>query len=353
VTVRDAVIETAPDDAMRAVAGVPLVLRTVLVLQRAGIERVRLVGPVVAPTDSRVRIAVERSASAPAGPHLVVGPASVVDQTLVRAAVEAGRVRWEHDGAWIEVRDGAQHARAEPPRAGSLLSATAPEAQIERTLLRGLENARDGYLDRLIHRRLSRPTTRFLLRTSLTPNHVTVLGVLVGIAGGVLVGAPSAAGVLAGIAALVASGVLDCSDGEIARIKFTESRLGHLLDVTGDTLVHVALLAGIARQLARVGTWPGTATLLLLGVGVATAFAAITWSEQTEGRRHRVPGAWENRVLDGLLSPLTTRDWYVFPIAFALAGRLDLLVPAAAWGAQLFWVTVAVLVWRVSRKVPA
>jgi phosphatidylglycerophosphate synthase len=379
VTVRDALVETSADDATRDVAGVPLVLRTVLVLQRAGIERVRVAGPAPVPDDARVHISVDRSAAQFDGPHVVVGPGAVVDQALVGAAAAAGVVRWEHDGAWIEVRDvgtGAPvappaaappHAarphteppRIPPPRAptsppiGVLLPAAAPRAHVERALLRALENARDGYLDRLIHRRLSRPTTRLLLRTPLTPNHVTVVGVLIGIAGGVLIGSPSAVGVLAGIAALLVSGVLDCTDGEIARIKLTESRLGHLLDVTGDTLVHVALLAGIARQLARVGSWPGTATFALLALGVAGAFATITWSEQTEGRRHRVPDAWENRVLDGILSPLTTRDWYVFPIAFAVAGRLDLLVSAAAWGAQVFWVTVAVLVWRVSRNVPA
>jgi phosphatidylglycerophosphate synthase len=353
VTVRDAVIETSADDATRTVAGVPLVLRTVLVLQRAGIERVRVAGPAAVVADPRIRIPVERGGGETAAPHLVVGPGTVVDQRLVEAATQAGVARWERDGAWIEVRDGSRRAPAEPPPTSTLLPATAPRAVIERTLLLALENARDGYLDRVIHRRLSRPTTRLLLRTPLTPNHVTVIGVLIGIVGGLLVGSPSVAGVLAGIGALLFSGVLDCSDGEIARIKFTESRLGHLLDVTGDTLVHVALLGGIARQLACIGTWPGAATLGLLGLGVAGAFAAITWSEQTEERRHRVRDAWENRVLDGILSPMTTRDWYVFPIAFAVAGRLDLLVSAAAWGAQVFWVTVAALVWRVSRKVPA
>lgn len=146
------------------------------------------------------------------------------------------------------------------------------------------------------------------------------------------------------------SGVLDCCDGEIARIKFSESKIGHVLDITGDTLVHGALIAGIATQLARVGAWPGTTTLVVLGLGIAGAFAAITWSEQTETRRHRVAGAWENRVLEGVLSPLTTRDWYVFPILFALAGRLDVLVPAAAWGAHAFWPAVVVLVWRVLRR---
>ena len=89
--------------------------------------------------------------------------------------------------------------------------------------------------------------------------------------------------------------------------------------------------------------------LALLGLGILGAFAVITWSEESEVRRHRVE-AWENHVLDGVLSPLTTRDWYVFVVAFALAGRLDLLVPAAAAGAHVFWVTVLVLLRRVLRR---
>jgi phosphatidylglycerophosphate synthase len=261
-----------------------------------------------------------------------------------------GPVRWERDGVFVARATGGAAPRPERPPAGVLLPASAPRATIETALLHGLENARDGYLDRVLHRRLSRPTTRLLLPTPLTPNHVTCLGVLVGVAGGLLLGSPTAAGVLAGVTALVVSGVLDCVDGEIARIKFTESKVGHALDVTGDTIVHAALLAGIARHIGRVGAWPDASVLWLLATGVLGAFGAITWSEQTEARRHRVADAWENRVLDGVLSPLTTRDWYLFPVAFALAGRLDLLVPAAAVGAQAFWIAVVVLVARVLRR---
>jgi hypothetical protein len=70
-----------------------------------------------------------------------------------------------------------------------------------------------------------------------------------------------------------------------------------------------------------------------------------------EARRREV-ATWENGVLDGVLSPLTTRDWYVFPVLFALAGRLDLLVPAAAVGANVFWPTVLVMVRRVLSRAP-
>jgi len=348
--VRDAVIHVAPGDDAPRVAGVPLCVRAILVLQRAGITRVRIAGGDV-PVDPRIRTTVVRDDAGWPVPHLAVGGGAVFDVAIAQAlATSSEAVRYEVDGAFVELVTGAAPRRDLHPAHGVLVAASAPRGVVEQALLRGLENPRDGYLDRLIHRHLSRPVTRLILPTSLTPNHVTILGVLIGIVGGLLLGAPTSWGVWAGVAALVISGVLDCCDGEVARIKLSESKMGHVLDITGDTLVHVSLLTGVAMQLGRLGVWPGTPTLWLLGVGVLASFGAITWSEQTEVRRHRVADAWENRVLEGVLSPLTTRDWYVFPIAFALAGRLDELVPAAAWGAQGFWVAVVVLVIRVLRR---
>jgi len=209
-------------------------------------------------------------------------------------------------------------------------------------------NPRDGHLDRLISRRLSPVVTRLLLPTPVTPNVVTVFGTAVGVAGGLLIGSPGTAGIVAGVLCLLASGVLDCSDGELARLRGESSRLGHVLDVAGDTLVAVALLAGIVLRLTASGQFPGWPALLALSLGVAGGFTVIKVSEATEARRHRV-ACWENRVLDGILGPLTTRDWYVFPVAFALAGRLAWLVPAAAAGAHVFWLVALVLLLRVLR----
>lgn len=209
-------------------------------------------------------------------------------------------------------------------------------------------NPRDGYFDRLVSRRLSPAVTRLLLPTMITPNAVTVTSTVIGVAGGLLVGSEGTAGIVAGIVGLLASGVLDCCDGELARFRGTSSRLGHALDVVGDTLVAVALLAGIALHLAHAGTFPGWPALVALLLGVVGAFAVITWSEATAARRHQI-ACWENGVLDGVLGPLTTRDWYVFPVALALAGRLGWLVPAAAAGAHVFWLVTLVLLLRVLR----
>lgn len=209
-------------------------------------------------------------------------------------------------------------------------------------------NPRDGYVDRLVYRPAAQPVTRLLLRTAIPPNLVTVASSTLGIAGGLLVGVGSRVALLGGVACLVASGVLDCSDGELARLRRVESRLGHALDVAGDTMVHLALVAGIAWHLAGEGALPAWPSHLLLGLGIAGSLAAVTWSEATETRRRRAP-RWENDVLDRVMGPLSTRDWYVFPASFALAGRLDLLLPAAAVGANVFWLVMLALLVRVLR----
>lgn len=355
--IREAVVEAGPGDVEHRVAGVPLVLRTILSLQKAGIERCTLVGATAVPDDRRIRCAVSLAPrvepTADDALRLLVGAGTVIDATLVRDL--QGRARADQV---LDVGEGAARVRVapgrrltddtdrvDPPAAGTLVATTAPPGQVEGRLLRALENPRDGYLDRVVYRHLSRPLTRILLRTGVTPNMVTVVGIACGVLGGLLLGSAGSAGALAGVALLIASGVLDCTDGELARLRFAESRLGHALDVTGDTVVHVSVLGGIARG----GGFPGWPVLVTLLTGVLGAFAVITWSDQTEERRRRVD-AWENRLLDNVLSPLTTRDWYVFPVLFALAGRLDALVPAAAVGAHGFWVVTLVVLLRVLRR---
>jgi len=361
--IREAFIVAEPGDPPRSVAGVPLLVRTILVLERAGIERLTVVGT-APPTDPRIRVplgvAPAVSAAADGTLRLVVGPGAVIDATLVRdlqARAAAGRVlELEQEGARVCVAPGGLMATnggaPAAPRAGVLLPATAPAPVLERALLLGLENPRDGRLDRLLHRRLSRPLTRLLLRTPLSPNAVTLLGIAIGVVGGLALGAATPSGVAAGVACLIASGVLDCSDGELARLRFAESRLGHWLDMAGDTVVHLAVLGGLALRLLHGPGLPGWPVLTLLGLGILASFAVISWSEHAESRRRRA-GGWENRVLDGVLAPLSTRDWYLFVVPFALAGRLDWLVLGAAVGAHVFWVTALVLLGRTLRRARA
>ncbi|HEV7731024.1 MAG TPA: CDP-alcohol phosphatidyltransferase family protein [Candidatus Binatia bacterium] len=352
--IAEAIVTAGSGDVDRLVAGVPLLLRTVLTLQRAGLERCVVIGA-PSPVDPRLRIVVESrpvlAATADDELRLVVGPGTVIDAVLVRRLVADARpVLLARDGARVAVVPGSALGRepsspASWPPVGTLEPVDAPAGRIAQSLLLGLENHRDGYLDHLINRRLSRPMTRGLLPTCVTPNMVTVVGIALGMAGGLALSVPSSLVTVLAVACLVLSGALDCVDGELARIRFSESKLGHVLDVTGDTVVHATLLLGIGVRLERTGELPDWSVLITLGIGILGAFAVITAAEVTETRRHRASG-WENAVIDGVLSPLTTRDWYVFPVAFALLGRLDLLVPSAAVGAHVFWIVTLVILLR-------
>src|SRR4029078_4328542 len=126
---------------------------------------------------------------------------------------------------------------------------------------------RDGWIDRLAYRRFSRPLTRLLLPTGISPNAVPVLGIAIGVLGGALLAFPERTAVLVGTLCLIASGVLDCVDGELARLRFAECKLGRWLDVLGDTVVHVSVLAGLAIRVAEAGNSPAWPVLALLGLG--------------------------------------------------------------------------------------
>jgi hypothetical protein len=95
---------------------------------------------------------------------------------------------------------------------------------LERVLLEHLADrpTGDSYLATLIDRPLSRPLTRLLLRTSLTPSHVTLLGMACGLLGAAGLATVSYWGRLVGVALLIMSIVLDCVDGDMARAKLEQ-----------------------------------------------------------------------------------------------------------------------------------
>ncbi len=207
-----------------------------------------------------------------------------------------------------------------------------------------LANPRDGYVDRYFNRYLSRPITVALARTPITPNQVTLLSGLVGIAAGYSIAHGGYWDAVVGALVLQVSVVLDDVDGELARLTERFSAWGELLDNSMDTVTHIAVFAGIA---AAVGQSQGTHAVLwpaaLLLTGVALSFAVVTYLEQ------RVFSSQpDNPVLGRLQSYvelLSGRDSSVIVLVFAVAGKLDWFLYGAAIGAHFFWLSV-LLIWR-------
>jgi phosphatidylglycerophosphate synthase len=227
------------------------------------------------------------------------------------------------------------------------LDAARPAARLESALLDHLARQTatgDSYLATLIDRRLSRPVTRVLLRVPVTPSQITALSVLVGLVGAAGLATVSYAGRLLGVLGLIASIVLDCVDGEVARARFEQSAAGARLDVIGDYVVHLAVFVALGLGLARQGlplAGLGTMVMLIAGVVAAMGLMHILFVRPALTRGGDLHWAGDGEGLKG--TPLATfcerlasRDYTYLLLILALAGHLEWFVYAAAAGAWVF-----------------
>src|SRR5438132_1839940 len=213
--------------------------------------------------------------------------------------------------------------------------------EAERQLLRSLKGGLEGFVDRHFNRRCSRWITRWLLRTPLTPNGVTILATAIGVLASAAFGVGGYAGGIIGALLFQLSAILDCCDGEVARLKFMESAFGEQLDVVLDNVVHIALYAGIAWA-SYEDNW-GPVALLLGGfalLGNVAAFVVV--QHATRMRKGLHPE--RRRHVESILNSPVSRDFPVPILAVALVGHVDWFLPLAAIGSNIFW---PVLAWQL------
>src|ERR1700728_2652210 len=125
--------------------------------------------------------------------------------------------------------------------------------------------------------RLGRRLVTPLKDSWVTPNHLTTVRLIVGLAGAACF-TPGTWG-WTNLAALlvILSNFLDHTDGELARISGKSSRIGHLYDLASDALVTILLFCcigiGVAATAAR--TMPFGAAPALMGTVAGAAVALI------------------------------------------------------------------------------
>ncbi len=222
-------------------------------------------------------------------------------------------------------------------------------ADIEKALLLSLPNPKDGLVDAYLNRKISRPLTRLLLRTPLTPNHITLLSCGIGLLGAACFWGGGCRWPILGGLLLQFSAVVDCIDGEVARVKLLESPLGAWLDITLDTVVHIAIFLGVGIAVWKQGDAP-YAPLLggALAVGAALCFPFVTMAEKTEEQGNK-RGGWENAIIRQMIEGLTSRDYSIIILLCALVQKLAWFLWSAAIGVQVFWCVLAVLLHKAGR----
>jgi len=117
---------------------------------------------------------------------------------------------------------------------------------------RRTKKPKDILWNRLVARPLAAVLLLPLARSRVTPNQVTFASLGLFVAAAVLlVGWPGHAGLLIAVAVLELSYVLDCVDGQLARLRGTSSPVGAHLDFLMDVLQAFALVAATGARLWR------------------------------------------------------------------------------------------------------
>ena len=142
--------------------------------------------------------------------------------------------------------------------------------------------------DILWNRLVARPLAAVLLvplaRTHVTPNQVTFASLAVFVAAAaLLVGLPGWTGLLIAVAAIELSYVLDCVDGQLARLRGTSSPVGAHLDFLMDELKAFMLVAATGARLWRAEARTQWLVEALAGlVAVASAISLTTFVRRPE-----------------------------------------------------------------------
>ena len=158
--------------------------------------------------------------------------------------------------------------------------------------------------DELVNIYLQRPLagliTFAVFPTRITPNHLTILAIAFGLAGGVLLALPTAHLTIAA-GCFYLKDILDSADGQLARAKQLYSRRGRFLDSIGDFVVNLAVFGGIVFFLVRSDISPVLSFLVgiigFLGVSLRVSYHVFYQTSFLHGN-----GEYKtNRVIEEIL----------------------------------------------------
>ncbi|NDK23869.1 CDP-alcohol phosphatidyltransferase family protein [Streptomyces sp. TR1341] len=188
--------------------------------------------------------AVARETSSGGGTAVAVG--SLADRIVTELDADGSEVHRPELGSLVAVVPADPQARNEARQA---VAAVDDEA----VRLKSAVKSRDGFFTTYCISPYSRYLARWCARRGLTPNQVTTASLLTALIAAGCAATGARGGFIAAGVLLIASFVLDCTDGQLARYALKYSTLGAWLDATFDRAKEYAYYAGLALGAARGG----------------------------------------------------------------------------------------------------
>jgi len=373
------------------ILGLPLVRRIVLAAQQAGADRILVFASdagetrrLLEGTSALVAALHEPLPQLPSGRTVVLAGTVLFQATWLRALfelpiererlyAEASSVGVMESDDPLEVRWGGAGGRAAPDifafmakvkpvvlrtfsqEGRCVLGGLQDCRRAEDWLMRGLVKETEGFMSRHVERPISMAISRRLASTSITPNAMTLFSVGVGLLGAPFFLSSAPAYQVTGALLFLLHSILDGCDGELARLKFQESRWGGLLDFWGDNLVHVAMFMcmGIGWSLAIQAAWPlilGSAAVAgtLLSAGFVYLYtmreqaqSGPLFSSVSKGGR-----SWLSQMADAL----ARRDFIYLVVLLSSAGKASWFLALAGVGAPIFFLVLLAVAATEARR---
>ncbi len=222
------------------------------------------------------------------------------------------------------------------------MQTTQDRREAERCLLWGLVKDTEGFMSRQLERRISLAITRRLVSTGITPNAMTVVSVGVGLLGAPFFLSSYWGYQLIGALLFLAHSILDGCDGELARLRYQESRWGGILDFWGDNVVHVAVFAcmGIGWSLSVGEMWP--LWLGALAVAGTIGSAGMVYRHTMQGKGSTGPlftsvVRSKTSALSNLMDSLARRDFIYLVVVLAAFGKASWFLALSAIGSPIYF----------------
>lgn len=326
----EAPTEVAPETVL---LGLPLIRRTVLAAARAGFARVLVVG---------------------ATPGIRAVLAGAPAELVAEAPTGATHLPWNVVVTGRDLKSLVSGGAA----SGTAVGSRADLAPARKRLLQDLVKDTEGFMSLHVERKISLSVSRLLAGTRITPNAMTLISVGIGLVGSLFFLSTGAARQSVGGVLFLLHSILDGCDGEIARLKFQESRWGGVLDFWGDNVVHMAVFATMAVGWNRASgeTWP-----LLLGLSaVAGTFASAlfvylrTMTGQKDGPLYTSVALHRETTVTRIADALSRRDFIYIILILSFFGKAHWFVALAAVATPTYFLTLVGIAWserRLSRRV--
>jgi phosphatidylglycerophosphate synthase len=203
--------------------------------------------------------AIKQMAQAPGARVIVATDGSVALPASLPDNVEIQTVKDAEAAASVAAGIGATLVRADVVRvargdAGTRVTDEAGRRAAEDAVFAALFRPDLGFVARRLNKPISvRLTRRVLVATPITPNQITLAAAAFGLVGCALLAAGGYAAMLAGFACQQVQSILDGCDGELARVRMQQSKLGAWLDTFVDDVLNVLITVAIGIGLYRSG----------------------------------------------------------------------------------------------------